>query len=151
MSFAAVCLLGCMTLFEHASAGATSAMRLSATPDAKHQIPPQTVKTPLASGHFTGTLTRSANGQGVLTWRLTYRDLSGPAIFAYVFLPSTSTQGQTVLDLCRPRCSTGAQGSIRLVASITRALTDRTRAAFVEILTRKNPRGEIRGRITRTG
>jgi hypothetical protein len=150
-AFAALCVLGCLASFADASASGTSTLRLTATLDAKHQVPAQVVKTPLASGHFTATLARSTNGTGVLTWGLTFRNLSSPATFAYVFLPSTSTQGQTVLDLCRPRCTTGARGTIRLVASITRALTDRTRAAYVEILTRSNPKGEIRGRIARIG
>jgi hypothetical protein len=124
---------------------------MRATLDAEHQAPLQVVKAPRASGRFTATLARGAKGTGVLNWRLSYRNLSGAATFAYVFMAGTSKQGEIVLDLCRPRCTTGAKGTIRLVPSITRAFTDRTRAAFVVIRTKKNPKGEISGRIRRMG
>lgn len=124
---------------------ATSGQTLTATLDAKHQVPPQVVKAPSASGRFAATLTSSA-----LTWRLTYRNLSSRATFAFVFLPASGKQGQIVLDLCRPRCPSGAHGTVRLVPAVARAVADRSRVAYVEILTVKNPKGEIRGRISRS-
>jgi hypothetical protein len=120
---------------------------LSASLDAKQQVPPQVYKASDASGRFTGTLTRTtSNGVGKLVWTLSYSKLSGPATIAYVEVPRSGKAAEIVVQLCH-RCTSDANGVVMpLTAGVTNAIS--TRASFVVIRTKKNPSGEITGRIT---
>jgi len=127
---------------------------MKATLTANQQVPPQHVKTPNASARFTGTLLRyergtgaHLRGRGSLTWALTYKNLSSRAKQAEVVIPSPSGPGSILL--CRP-CKPSSHGVVKpLPIARTSALL--TRTSYVVIYTKKNPKGEIRGRIVKSG
>ena len=53
-----------------------------------------------ASGRFTATLKGTA-----LTWRLTFKHLSGPAIAAHIHMGPRKVSGPIVIPLCGPSCT----------------------------------------------
>ena len=78
-----------------------------------------------ASGLFTGTL----NGT-TLTWRLTWKQLTGPATAAHIHMARRGKPGPVIVPLCGP-CTTPATGTATLT-------------------TARNQAGEIRGQLTTT-
>jgi hypothetical protein len=132
-----------------AASGQTSTA-LKASLNAAQQVPAQVFKARDATGRFTGTLQPSgSDGAGQLAWSLSFAKLSGPVTVAYLDVPGGGKDGEVVVQLCR-HCASGAKGVVTpLTASITEAIT--TRKGFVVIRTKKNPTGEIRGRISVTG
>lgn len=128
---------------------AANSVAMRAALDAKQQVPPQAVKAPNASGRFTAALLRSSNGRGKLTWSLTYRNLSSEAIQASIVLPAVRPNGEVDVLLCR-RCKASSHGTVWPILKYpTAALLKRP--GYVVIRTKKNPKGEIRGRIVRSG
>jgi hypothetical protein len=129
-----------------ASSGQTK-VALKASLNAAQQVPPQVYKVTDASGRFTGALTE-AGSNGKLAWTLSFAKLSGPVTVAYVDVPRTGKSGEVVVQLCR-QCASGAKGVVTpLTASVTKAIS--TSTSYVVIRTKKNPNGEIRGRIALT-
>jgi hypothetical protein len=119
--------------------------QLRAVLNAAQQTPPQEVKTPGAAGRFTATFVGYGRSKGgFLTWRLTFRRLSGPAVAAYVRLGAKGKTGPIELWLCR-RCRSGAHKTVATSPRLATAL--RTGTAYVTIRTPSNPLGEIRGQI----
>lgn len=128
-------------------AGTAQTTSLHATLNARQQVPPQVVKAANASGRFTATLLRYSSGRGKLSWRLNYSHLSSQATYAYISLPASGKTGEVVVQLCKARgCTPTTVGTSLLLAPVTRALA--TRAGYVSVQTKKNPRGEIRGKLT---
>ena len=123
----------------------SSQVKLQARMSAAQQDPPQVVTTPDAAGRFTAMLTRFAGGGGSLSWRLTYEKLSSPATFSYIFVPKRGKLGELVIQLCKP-CRSGAHGTLQLSPSVMRLFASPIR--WVNIRTKRNPKGEIRGKIT---
>lgn len=131
------------------AAGAGSAdvftYRMTLTPGA--EVPKPKAATG-AGGLFTSTVTKDGTSYSI-SWKLTYRKLSGPAVAAHVHRGRTGIAGGVVLALCGP-CRTGQTG----IAKITRAVAESMRkgTAYVNVHTAKNPAGEIRGqaKLTRT-
>ena len=119
---------------------AHSAIQLHATMSTAKQVPLPAVKAPRAQGLFTASLTVRT-----LSWQLTYHGLSGAALRADLHIGAKGQPGPVALRLCAP-CQSGAHGTATLAAATAQALTNQ--AAYVDIRTRKNPRGEIRGQIT---
>jgi len=131
------------------TAEAQRSARLQSKLDVAQQIPPPTVKSPGASGQFTGMLLRYANGRSRLQWKLSYHSLSSRATVAYVLVPAKGKSGIVEVQLCR-RCKADAHGTVAPIpVRSTKALL--TRPGYVIIRTVKNPKGEIRGRISRIG
>ena len=96
-----------------------------------------------AKGTFTATVTRSGTN-GVVTWRLTFGKLSGRAIAAHIHAGARGKAGPVIVPLCAP-CRSGAHGRATVSSSVLDALeSGRT---YVNVHTRKNPAGEIRGQI----
>jgi hypothetical protein len=131
-------------------------IKLRATLDAR-QVVPQDFKVARARGLFTGTLTGK-----MLTWRLTYSGLSGPALGAHIHLGKAGAyKWEPVLGLCgfladEPlNCKPGVHGTAVVhdgtfyaisAKHILKAILDG--GAYVNIHTRKNYNyGEIRGQI----
>jgi hypothetical protein len=99
-----------------------------------------------ARGSFKGTLTRTESG-GDLTWRLKFRRLTGRAVEAHIHRGKRGKAGPVVLELCSP-CRSGMRGTVdvegdELFSTIRRGGT------YVNVHTKKNRRGEIRGQVTR--
>ena len=96
-----------------------------------------------ASGLFTGTL----NGT-TLTWRLTWRRLSGPATAAHIHMAPRGKPGPVIVPLCGP-CTTPETGTATLTTAQVGMLR-RASGLYVNVHTARNPAGEIRGQLTRT-
>jgi len=93
-----------------------------------------------ASGRFTATL----NGTS-LTWRLTFRNLSGPATAAHIHVGARKVAGAVVVPLCGPCTSPVTGGPTTLTADQVKDLL--AGKYYVNVHTAKNPAGEIRGQI----
>jgi len=117
-----------------------SPIQLHATMSTAKQVPLPAVKAPRARGLFTASLTVRT-----LSWQLTYHGLSSPALRADLHLGAKGHPGPLALRLCAP-CQSGAHGTATLAVAAAKAVTNQ--AAYVDIHTRKNPRGEIRGQMT---
>jgi hypothetical protein len=108
----------------------------------------RSVKGTSASGRFTGTLLSYSNGRSRLSWTLTYRHLGSRVTNAELLVPAKGKQGAVAVQLCRS-CKANAHGVVTpILPASTKALQTRTTWAIV--YTKKNRKGEIRGRIVRT-
>jgi CHRD domain len=96
-----------------------------------------------AKGTFTATITRSGT-TGVIAWRLTFSKLTGRATAAHIHSGVRGKAGPVIVSLCAP-CRSGARGRATVDASVLDAL--QSGRAYVNVHTRKNPLGEIRGQI----
>jgi hypothetical protein len=96
-----------------------------------------------AKGTFTATVTRTGTS-GVINWRLTFGKLSGRAIAAHIHSGARGKAGPVIVPLCAP-CRSGASGRATVSESVLAALeSGRT---YVNVHTKKNPAGEIRGQL----
>jgi CHRD domain-containing protein len=100
-----------------------------------------------AGGLFTSTITKDGSTY-TITWKLTYRRLSGPAVAAHVHRGRVGVTGSVLVPLCGP-CRRGQTGK----ATIKKAAADAMLrgAAYVNVHTRRNADGEIRGQARLTG
>ena len=96
-----------------------------------------------ASGRFTATLKGTA-----LTWRLTFRHLSGPAIAAHIHMGKRGKAGNVIVPLCPPRCVSGKSGTTMVKKDVRDAIE--RGLTYVNVHTAKNPGGEIRGQVKAT-
>lgn len=97
-----------------------------------------------ARGSFTATLTKSDSG-GVLNWQLSFGSLTGDAVAAHIHIADRGKAGPVVVPLCAP-CTSGATGTANITATILEAIqNDR---AYVNVHTKTNPAGEIRGQVS---
>ncbi len=128
----------------------TKSYLLKANLIAGRETPPVT-NAPGANGVFTATLTLSGS-KGALTWKLTFRNLTGPALAAHVHLGAPGKPGPVVIPLCGP-CHSGAHGvfagSLSGNSALVKALLHG--GAYANVHTKKHPNGEIRGQIRVTG
>jgi CHRD domain len=96
-----------------------------------------------AKGTFTATVSKSGDS-AVITWRLTFSRLSGPPIAAHIHSGARGKPGPVIVPLCAP-CRSGAHGRKTVNATVLAALeSGRT---YVNLHTRQNPAGEIRGQL----
>jgi hypothetical protein len=129
-----------------APAMARMGVTLTAHLTAAQQVPRQVYRAPLASARFAGTLVGSNGGLLTLRWRLAYEKVSSRVTAAYIDFPRSGAAGEVVVVLCS-RCEPSSNGAVlRLASSLGKAVS--ARVGYVVIRTRKNPGGEIRGRIT---
>jgi CHRD domain len=96
-----------------------------------------------ASGSFTAQLRPIKNGYR-LTWKLTFRGLSGRASTAYLHQGKPGTHGAALVHLCS-LCKSGATGSSYF--SPPELKLARAGRLYVNVRTAKNPSGEIRGQV----
>jgi hypothetical protein len=107
------------------------------------EVPTPTGNVGDARGSFSATVTRSATGATV-TWRLTFSGLTGPAIAAHIHTAPRGTAGPVSVPLCGP-CESVETGTAPMNATVLEALhAGRT---YVNVHTRTNPGGEIRGQL----
>ncbi len=98
---------------------------------------------PGAGGLFSAIVTQSG-GTKTISWRLSFGSLSGPAQAAHIHLGKPGQVGPVAVTLCGP-CRSGAQGKAPLTAKVAAAIE--SGGAYVNVHTKKNPGGEIRGQI----
>jgi hypothetical protein len=118
-------------------AGVKTAMRAS------QERPKPKGKVKRAKGTFTATVSKSGTG-GVIVWRLTFSKLTGRATAAHIHSGARGKAGPVIVSLCAP-CRSGARGRATVDASVLEALEQGR--AYVNVHTRRNPAGEIRGQI----
>jgi hypothetical protein len=130
-----------LVLVGAASAAPREIHKLKATLNAGQEIPRQAVKVSGATGGFTATMTQN----GKITWKLTYKTMSGPVMAAHIHLGKVGKAGPVVVPLCGP-CHSGQTGTGQATAAQVKAIE--SHGAYVNLHTAKNPAGEIRGQIT---
>lgn len=130
-----------------AIAAARGTYKVSATLNAKQEVPKQAVSAPNGTGSFSGKYVE--HGQtATLTWKLTIAHLSGPASGAHIHLGKKGVAGNVLVALCAP-CKASQSGTAKISAAVIKALEGGK--AYVNVHTAKNPAGEIRGQIKVTG
>jgi Cu/Zn superoxide dismutase len=96
-----------------------------------------------ATGTFTAKVVKVGT-MGAIAWRLRFSRLTGRALAAHIHIGQRGKAGRVVVPLCGP-CRNGARGTAKLSAAALKALENGR--AYVNIHTKKNPAGEIRGQI----
>ncbi len=142
----AVCA-ACLVAAGLALAGtAGETYKLSSTLNAKSETPAP--KAPAgAGGTFTGSYVENSKG-AVLTWKLTFSKLSGPASAAHIHKGKVGVAGAVIVPLCGP-CHSGQTGKTTISKSVVSTLEAGN--AYVNVHTAKNANGEIRGQVKVSG
>ena len=96
-----------------------------------------------ARGSFTVTATK-VGSQATLAWRLTFSRLTGRAVAAHIHIGRPGTAGPVAVPLCGP-CRSGVRGKATVGGTVLAALE--AGRAYVNVHTRRNKAGEIRGQI----
>jgi hypothetical protein len=119
-------------------------VQIAATMVAGEETPTPKGDVTSARGSFTGTLTKSDSGT-VLNWQLSFGGMTGDAIAAHIHIAARGVPGPVVVPLCSP-CTSGATGTANISATMLDAIqSDR---AYVNVHTKTNPAGEIRGQVS---
>ena len=96
-----------------------------------------------AHGAFSGKYVEHGK-TATLTWKLTYGGLTGPALQAHIHLGKPGVSGNVIVPLCAP-CKNGQSGKATINETIIDALEKGK--AYVNVHTKKNLAGEIRGQV----
>ena len=107
--------------------------------NAAQEVPKQAV--PAMAG--TGTFTSSILGRD-MSWRLTFSHLSGPALAAHIHVGKVGAAGAIIVPLCAP-CKSGVHKTLALTPPQLSAIGKGN--TYVNVHTKKNPAGEIRGQL----
>jgi CHRD domain-containing protein len=94
-----------------------------------------------------GAFTVSIKKEGlsaVVSWRLTFSRLTGKAVAAHIHRGARGKSGPVIVPLCAP-CKSGAHGQATVNTSVLNTLE--SGRAYVNVHTKKNPAGEIRGQL----
>jgi hypothetical protein len=127
-------------------AGQGTKTSLKATLNVGQEVPKPAGVRMGATGLFTATLSRQGDGSGTISWKFSFRRLTGPATAAHIHLGKAGKSGPVVIPLCGP-CSSGVTGTSQASAAVVRALL--RNGAYANVHTTRNPSGEIRGQITK--
>jgi predicted lipoprotein with Yx(FWY)xxD motif len=103
---------------------------------------PKNVRTG-AAGLFSALVTQTS-GKTTISWNLTFAGLTGSAMAAHIHLAKAGQVGAVAVPLCQP-CKSGAHGVTALPARVASAFA--TGGAYVNVHTKTNPGGEIRGQV----
>ena len=130
-----------------AGAGSADVFTYRTVLTAGAEVPKPTAPTG-AGGLFTSTVTKDGPTYAI-SWKLTYRKLSGPAVAAHVHRGRAGVAGGVILALCGP-CRNGQTGRSTITKAVAEAM--RRGTAYVNVHTAKNAAGEIRGqaKLTKT-
>lgn len=120
--------------------------KVSATLTSKAEVPAPK-GAPHGKGTFTGSYKENATG-AVLTWKLRFSGLTGPATAAHIHMGKPGVPGPVLVPLCGP-CKNGQSGTAKISKAVIAALeAGRT---YVNVHTAGNPGGEIRGQVKVSG
>jgi hypothetical protein len=100
-----------------------------------------------AHGSFTGTYVENKTG-ATLKWKLTFGGLTGPALQAHIHQAKPGVSGNVIVPLCAP-CHNGMTGTTHITKAVVEAMEKGD--AYVNVHTKKNLAGEIRGQIKVAG
>lgn len=128
------------------SSDSAAATGLTARLSAAQEVPRPRGVRPGARGAFTAGLVRSGAG-GTLSWRLTFRGLTGKAAAAHIHLGARGRAGAVRVALCGP-CRSGTRGSARVNTRTADALL--AGSTYVNVHTARNTAGEIRGQVAKS-
>ena len=138
---------GIVLLAVTGAAGARSEatrIQIVATMVAADEVPTPKGQVGSAGGTFTATLTKSDAG-GALNWQLSFGSLTGDAVAAHIHIAARGVAGPVVVPLCAP-CTSGVTGTANINPTVLEAIqNDR---AYVNVHTKTNPAGEIRGQVS---
>ena len=131
-----------------AGAATTDTYAVKATLTARAEVPRPTGVPRGAVGSFTARAVELRGGaMARLTWRLTFRRLSGRAAAAHIHAGRAGKAGGVLAALCGP-CRSGQRGTAMLTRAQLRAI--RAGRAYVNVHTPRNQAGEIRGQLRAT-
>jgi hypothetical protein len=100
-----------------------------------------------AGGAFVATVRENGSVRTV-TWKLTYAHLSGAGFAAHIHRGAPGKAGPVIVSLCGP-CHSGQTGTAHVTDAVAKAIEHG--ATYVNVHTKKNPGGEIRGQVRVTG
>ena len=100
-----------------------------------------------AHGTFAGTFVESKTG-ATLKWKLTFGGLTGPALQAHIHQGKPGVSGNVIVPLCGP-CHSGMTGTMHITKAVVEAMEKGS--AYVNVHTKKNPAGEVRGQVKVAG
>ena len=126
-----------------ARSGAADTIHLSTPMTAAQETPSPTGNVGDAKGTFTATVNKTAGG-ATLEWRLAFSGLTGPAIAAHIHLAPRGQAAGVAVPFCAP-CTSGASGTANISEAVLAAIE--AGRAYVNVHTRTNTLGEIRGQI----
>ena len=129
-------------------AAAASTYKVSATLNARQEIPKQVVKVPNATGSFSGSYVEHEK-TATLKWKLTYSRIGGSATAAHIHLGKTGVAGNVIVPLCAGNCRSGMTGTAKIASKIVAQME--AGKTYVNVHTAKNPAGVIRGQVKVTG
>ena len=121
--------------------GVSAPLRTALT--ARREVPKPTGNVGRATGSFVATFTTEGT-TGAVTWRVTFARLTGPALAAHIHVGRAGRAGPVAVPLCGP-CRNGQRGTAVVNAATLAALE--AGRGYVNIHTRRNPAGEIRGQL----
>jgi hypothetical protein len=119
--------------------GRAKTTMVGATLNAKQEVPAQVVKNASGKGSFTATLVGNK-----LTWTLKFSHLTGQAVAAHIHMGKAGKAGNVIVPLCGP-CKSPMHGTSKLSKAVMKAMA--THDAYVNVHTKKNLNGEIRGQV----
>ena len=111
------------------------------------QETPRPKRAVTAAGSFTGTYVENKTG-AVLKWKLTYKRLTGSAMAAHIHGGKRGVAGPVIVPLCGP-CKNGQTGKVHISKAVISALEGGK--AYINVHTKKNAAGEIRGQAKVAG
>ena len=121
-------------------AGAAETYTVSATLKNNTEVPkPKGAR--LAKGSYSAKYVENKTG-ATLTWKLTYSRLSGGALAAHIHMGKAGVAGPVIVPLCGP-CKNGQTGKVHISKAVVDALEGGK--AYINVHTKKNAAGEIRG------
>jgi len=139
----AVAALGAMLVVGIGFGAVSSTYTLSAKLSAKQEVPAPKGVPAAATGRFTGKLVGNK-----LTWKLTYKGLSGGTVGAHIHMGKAGKAGNVIVVLCPAACKSGKTGTTTVKKDVRDAIE--RNGTYVNVHTKKNPGGEIRGQVKAT-
>ena len=127
-----------------AAAGSADIFSYRSVLTARAEVPKPTGAPTGAGGIFTSKVTKDGASYAI-SWKLTYRKLSGPAVAAHIHRGRAGVAGGVMLALCGP-CRSGQTGKAKITKAIAEAMRKGT--AYVNVHTATNAGGEIRAQTT---
>lgn len=136
-----------LTVAGFATASVLDTYKVSASLKTGNEHPKATGAKAGATGAFSGSYKENASG-GVLTWKLTFSNLTGSATAAHIHKGKSGVAGPVIVPLCGP-CKSGQSGTVKISKAVIEALEGHN--AYVNVHTKKNQGGEIRGTVKVSG